>query len=209
MGVGPLIAAVGLAMMLLLHAHVNYFTDLLPALVIFSLGLACTVAPLTATVLSDADESNAGIASGVNNAIARVAGLLAIAAVGAVISAQFSSSLDKHLAHITLSPAARAAVTQARGQTLASVDPARTGRRAALAVQSASVHAFHVGIGISATLVTLGGLLGLAGIRNPRRVVRCEDCAGGQIAGQPLAAGGEQAHTLLPQPAATVPNAAT
>ncbi len=203
MGVGPLIAAAGLALMLGLHAHVNYFSDLLPALVIFSLGLACTVAPLTATVLSDADESNAGIASGVNNAIARVAGLLAIAAVGAVISAQFSSSLDKHLAHITLSPAARAAVTHARGQTLANVDPARTGRRAALAVQSASVHAFHVGIGISATLVTLGGLLGLAGIRNPRRVVRCEDCAGGQIAGQPLAAGGEQAHTLLPQPTAT------
>jgi hypothetical protein len=54
------------------------------------------------------------------------------------------------------------------------------------AVQSASVNAFHVGMGISATLVALGGLLGLAGIRNPRRVVRCEDCAGGQLAGQPL-----------------------
>ena len=53
----------------------------------FGLGLSMTVAPLTATVLADADESNAGIASGVNNAIARVAGLVAIAAVGAVVAA--------------------------------------------------------------------------------------------------------------------------
>jgi len=53
-------------------------------------------------------------------------------------------------------------------------------------VQAASVEAFHVGVGISATLVALGGLLGLSGIRNPQRVVRSEDCAGGQFAGQPI-----------------------
>ncbi|MGH2910436.1 MAG: DHA2 family efflux MFS transporter permease subunit [Solirubrobacteraceae bacterium] len=203
MGLGPLVAAVGLALMLRLGAHVNYFTDLLPALVIFSIGLACTVAPLTAAVLSDAEESNAGIASGVNNAIARVAGLLAIAAVGAVISAQFSSTLDRQLAGRALSPAARSAVAQARKQTLSSVDPARAGADVAAAVQSASVHAFHVGIGISASLVALGGLLGLAGIRNPRRAVRCADCAGGQIAGQPVDTGGRQTPTLLPLPAAS------
>ena len=106
MGLGPLTAAVGLALMLRLGAHVNYLTDLLPALLVFSIGLACTVAPLTAAVLSDADESDAGIASGVNNAIARVAGLLAIAAVGAVISAVFISTLDQRLAGVALSPAA-------------------------------------------------------------------------------------------------------
>ncbi len=53
-------------------------------------------------------------------------------------------------------------------------------------MQSASVHAFHVGVGISVILVALGGLLGLAGITNPRRVVRCADCPGGQFAGQPI-----------------------
>jgi EmrB/QacA subfamily drug resistance transporter len=204
MGLGPLTAAVGLALMLRLHAHVNYFADLLPALLIFSVGLSCTVAPLTAAVLSDADESNAGIASGVNNAIARIAGLLSIAAVGAVISAQFSSTLDRNLSAVKLSPAARTAVAHARGETLARVAPATAGRPVALAVQSSSVHAFHVGIGISATLVALGGLLGLVGIRNPRRTVRCEDCAGGQLAGQPLDAVREQIPTVtLPQPAAT------
>jgi len=200
MGLGPLTAAVGLALMLRLGAHVNYLTELLPALLTFSFGLASTVAPLTATVLSDADESNAGIASGINNAIARIASLLAIAAVGAVISAQFTSTLDQRVSGIGLSPAARAALVKARGQTLARVDPSIVGPQVAHAVQSASVHAFHVGIGISATLVALGGLLGLAGIRNPRRVVRSEDCAGGQIAGQPLDAGREQALSLLPSP---------
>ena len=151
MGLGPLTAAVGLALMLRLDAHVNYFTDLLPALLVFSLGLASTVAPLTAAVLSDADESDAGIASGVNNAIARVAGLLAIAAVGA-----------RHLRAVQLdarsAPRRRQAVAGGSGrrsrtpaeQTLARVDPARAGVQVAHAVQSASVDAFHVGIGISA-----------------------------------------------------------
>ena len=205
MGLGPLTAAAGLALMTTLGAHVNYFTDLFPPLLVFSLGLSATVAPLTAAVLSDADVSNAGIASGVNNAVARVAGLIAIAAIGAVISSQFSSTLDQRLAGIRLSAGARAAVSQARGQTLARVDPARAGVTVAHAVQSASVEAFHVGVGISAVLVALGGLLGLAGIRNPRRVVRCEDCAGGQLAGQPLDAAQDRGPPLAPEPAATVP----
>jgi hypothetical protein len=143
------------------------------------------VAPLTATVLSDADESNAGIASGINNAVARVAGLLSIAAVGAVISAQFAHKLDAGLAGLRLKPGAAAALAEARRQTLARADPAVVGRQAAQAVQAASVHAFHVGMLISAILVAAGGLLGLAGIRNPRRDVKCADCPGGQFAGQP------------------------
>jgi len=205
MGLGPLLAAVGLVLMTRLGAHVDYATDLLPALLVFSLGLASTVAPLVATVLSDADESNAGIASGVNNAVARVAGLIAIAAIGAIISAQFKTSLDQNLAGIRLSPAARTAVAQARGETLAHVDPARAGARVAHAVQSASVEAFHVGIGIAAGLVAVGGVLGLVGISNPRRLVRCEDCAGGQIAGQPLDAASDPTPppVVRPAPAAT------
>jgi EmrB/QacA subfamily drug resistance transporter len=187
MGFGPLTAAAGLALMLRIGSGLNYATDLLPALLLFSLGLSLTVAPLTATVLADADESNAGIASGINNAIARIAGLLAVAALGAVVASQFSSSLDDHLAGRTLSPAGRAASDRARSQTFARVEPGSAGgAEIADAVRAASDHAFHVGIGISAALVALGGVLGLAGIRNPRRVVRCAECAGGQLAGQPL-----------------------
>jgi len=161
-------------------------------MLLFALGLSATVAPLTATVLADADEGNAGIASGVNNAIARIAGLLAVAAIGAVVSAQFSSALDKPLARVALTPVGRTAVEDARSETLARVDPGETGVEVAAAVEDASVHAFHVGIGIAAVLVALGGVLGLAAIRNPRREVRCEDCAGGQLAGQPADAARER-----------------
>jgi EmrB/QacA subfamily drug resistance transporter len=193
MGGGPLLAAVGLLMLLRLDAHFDYFTDLFPALVLFSLGLAATVAPLTATVLADADEHNAGIASGVNNAIARIAGLLAVAALGAVVAAQFGSVLERELDARRLSPPAQHAVAEARTRTLARVDPgslpAADGRFVARAAERASVSAFHTGVGIAAALVAMGGVLGLVGIRNPRREVQCEGCPGGQFTGAPADAG--------------------
>ena len=192
MGLGPLTAAVGLAGMMRLDAHVEYVPDLLLPLTVFALGLTATVAPLTATVLADADESNAGIASGVNNAIARIASLLAIAAVGAIVAAQFNSSLDDRLDQVRVSPLAAREIADARKQTLARVDPARTGADAARAVEDSSVHAFRFGLGISTALVALGGVLGLVGIRNPEREVHCEDCPGGAFAGAPLDAARER-----------------
>ena len=189
MGFGPLVAASGLLLMQRIDAHPDYFTDVLPALLVFSVGLAATVAPLTATVLADADERNAGIASGVNNAVARVAALLAVAALGAVVSSSFSTSIDGSLTGRALSPAARATVADAKERTLAAADvsrlPPSEQAAVATAVQDASVDAFHLGMGLSAALVAAGGLLGLVGIVNPRRTVRCEDCAGGQLVAAP------------------------
>jgi EmrB/QacA subfamily drug resistance transporter len=200
MGLGPITAALGLVLLARLDATIDYFTEVLPGLLLFSLGLSATVAPLTATVLADADESNAGIASGVNNAVARVAGLLAVAALGAVVSASFTASIDRSLDARPLSPAAQRAVTEAKRRTLARADvtgvPAAERRPVARAVEDASVHAFRLGMGLSAALVAAGGLLGLIGIVNPRRAVRCEDCAGGQLAGQPADAGRDRAPVL-------------
>jgi EmrB/QacA subfamily drug resistance transporter len=93
MGVGPLVCAAALLWMRDLSPGFNYWTSLLPPLLIFSVGLSLIVAPLTSTVLADAGERDAGIASGVNNAIARVAGLLGIAIVGAAIAGS-SNRLD-------------------------------------------------------------------------------------------------------------------
>ena len=94
MGIGPLVAATGLALMTTVDADVSYFTELLPPLLVFSLGLSMTVAPLTATVLAAADEGNAGTASGINNAIARTAGLLGIALVGALVAGRYGADAD-------------------------------------------------------------------------------------------------------------------
>jgi EmrB/QacA subfamily drug resistance transporter len=90
MGAGPLVAAAGVLMLLRVGMHVSYLGDLLPALLVFALGLSLTVAPLTAAVLADADEHDAGIASAVNNAVARVAGLVGVSVVGVAVAGRLA-----------------------------------------------------------------------------------------------------------------------
>jgi EmrB/QacA subfamily drug resistance transporter len=202
MGFGPLVSAAGLLLMLRVGADADYATELLPALLVFSLGLTATVAPLTATVLADADEKHAGIASGINNAIARAAGLLGVAAIGAVIAAQFAGGLRDRLDVSRLSPAGRSVVRVAQERALARADvsglPPQEGARIARAIEAASVSAFHTGMAISATLVGLGGILGLALVRTPRRRVSSAGCPGGQLAGAPLDAARERVPVAAP-----------
>jgi MFS family permease len=86
MGAGPLIAGAGTLLLLRAGLHTSYVTEVLPAMLVFAIGLSLTVAPLTATVLADADERDAGIASAVNNAVARVAGLIGVSVLGVVVA---------------------------------------------------------------------------------------------------------------------------
>jgi EmrB/QacA subfamily drug resistance transporter len=86
MGAGPIVSAAGLLLLLGLGRHVSYFTELFPGVLLFSLGLAMTVAPLTATVLADADTADAGIASAVNTAVARIGSLIGVSVVGIVVA---------------------------------------------------------------------------------------------------------------------------
>ncbi len=199
MGLGPLVAGAGMLMLLTVGVHVSYLTSVLPAILIFSLGLSMTVAPLTATVLAGVSESEAGIGSAVNNAVARVAGLIATVTVGALVAAQFGNSLDHSLQGRPLTPAGHAAVAEAKRLTLGRPSVAGLPPREAVAItaasDSASIDAFRVGIGVSGCLVIVGGLIGAAWIRNPRRVVRAEQCSGGQLAGAPRDAAGLHAGT--------------
>jgi hypothetical protein len=134
---------------------------------VFALGLSATVAPLTATVLDSVDEGHTGIASGINNGVARTAGLLAIAVLGAVISSQFASALDERVGP---AEAQAPAVSRAKEKPLGSPASAGAGSEpVATAITDASVSAFHLGMGIAGGLMIAGGLLAGVGIRNPER----------------------------------------
>jgi EmrB/QacA subfamily drug resistance transporter len=186
MGAGPLVAAVGLLLFQRVGLKVGYLSEVLPALLVFALGLSMTVAPLTAAVLAGA-EREAGIASGINNAIARVAGLLGTAAVGAVLARSFSSEFNERLLGTRLGAAARLAASQAKKLPLGRPDvhglPSVQARMLTNAAEHASLHSFHLGLAIAAALVAAGGVAGAAGIRNPRGTVKAKECPGGALIG--------------------------
>ena len=191
MGAGPLVAAAGLLLFQTTGTNAGYVSEVLPALLLFSIGLSMTVAPLTAAVLAGM-ERQAGIASGVNNAVARVAGLLGTASVGAAVAASFVSTLSSHLSGVPLGPRGQAAVTQAEQLALGKPSvhglPPRQAHAVTTAAEAASVHAFHAGMMIAAVLVALGGVVGFGLIRNPRKSaddVKAGDCGGGQLVGSP------------------------
>jgi EmrB/QacA subfamily drug resistance transporter len=94
MGAGPLLGAVAVLLLVRIDEDVSYVVDVLPAMILFGIGLSITVAPLTVTVMSEAHHGDSGIASGVNNAVARVAGLLGIASVGVAVAGRSGAELD-------------------------------------------------------------------------------------------------------------------
>jgi EmrB/QacA subfamily drug resistance transporter len=141
MTVGPIVGGLGLFLMLRVGSDADYLADVLPGVLVFGLGLAATVAPLTATVLDSVEERHVGIASGINNGVSRVAGLLAIAVLGVVISAQFDASVGAEVASGPLTAEA----------------------------PGASTDAFHLGLAIAAVLMIAGGIVSGIGIENPSR----------------------------------------
>ncbi len=179
MGGGPIVAGLGLLLLARTNANADYVTQILPGVLVFGLGLSATVAPLTATVLSSVEPGHSGVASGVNNAIARIAGLLAIAALGAIVSSAFQARLDSQLPASRLTPAGRTAVQMAKSRPLVTQTSGLSGAdevEVHAALVSASVYAFRIGMGVGAGLAVLGGIVALIGIENPRRRVRCADC---------------------------------
>jgi MFS family permease len=126
--VGPAIAAVGFV--LLPMAGDSYAGMFLP-MIVLGLGMAITVAPLTTTVINAVPERQAGVASGINNAVASLASLLAVAILGAVALEAHNRALDRRLAAQPLSTEARQAVTSARGKFAAELTIQGADRKAA------------------------------------------------------------------------------
>lgn len=103
--VGPLIVAIGFALFALPTAAHNYWSVIFPPIMVLAFGMALTVAPLTTDVMNSVDRDRVGTASGINNAVARVAGVLAIAVLGIVMFWAFRVRFDHLLQHLSLPPA--------------------------------------------------------------------------------------------------------
>jgi EmrB/QacA subfamily drug resistance transporter len=155
---GPIIAACGLALLAFSDFRQSYWAGVFPAISVFGIGMTVTVPPLTSTVMSSVGEVHAGVASGVNNAVARVAGLFAVAALGAVLFASFSH----HLAGAQLAHANEALNAMLAGQAGASED-----------ATAAFERALRTALLVAAFCAMSGGLVGWLWIR-PGSQVRGE-----------------------------------
>ncbi len=166
---GPLIVAVGFALLAIPGTGGSYWRSFFPGISVLGVGMGVTVAPLTTAVMGALEPRHAGVASGINNAVARTAGLLAIAALGLLLVQRFGGALDAQLAELSLSPAARAIIDEQRNR-LGDADVSalpfalRAPLRAAFA--SAYVAGFRALMIANAILAALAALAALVMIRD-------------------------------------------
>src|SRR3954468_9921258 len=144
--VGPMIAAGGFALFIVPGLGGSYWRTFFPAVLVLGIGMAISVAPLTTTVMNSIEQERAGIASGVNNAVSRVAGLLAIALFGIVMLQSFNHALDAKLSELNLPAAEQQSLVKERGKLAAAdISQAPPEIRPSLeaAVAQSFLHAFR------------------------------------------------------------------
>ena len=119
LAIGPLIAAAGFVVLALPSTAANYWSGFLPGIVVLGIGMSITVAPLTTAVMNAAGADAAGVASGINNAVSRVAAVLAIAALGALMAGIFGAVLPGRLEHLNAPAEVAGLVLEQRGRLAA------------------------------------------------------------------------------------------
>jgi len=139
---GPVIAAMGFALLAWPGVGGSYWSTFFPSMVVLGLGMAVTVAPLTTTVMNAVDASRAGIASGVNNAVSRAAGLIAIAVMSLPLLHVFNSQLDRRLAELGLRPELVTEVQTQRTMLASAEAPSSASASERLAIERAIAEAF-------------------------------------------------------------------
>jgi EmrB/QacA subfamily drug resistance transporter len=169
--VGPLLSAAGFVLLAVPSIGGSYWTTFFPGVVVLGLGMGITVAPLTSAVMGSVADHHAGVASGVNNAVSRAAGLLAIAALGVVLRSRFDGVLDAKLAPLELPANLLARVAAERGK-LGGADLGDLEGPTAKALRDAFAHAFVSGFRttmlVCAALAALAGASAFALIRRDR-----------------------------------------
>ena len=167
--VGPLIAALGYGLLVIPGVDGSYWRTFFPGVLVLGLGMAVSVAPLTTTVMNAAPEKQAGIASGVNNAVSRVAALLGIALLGIVIVRSFNSSLDQRLAKISAGPEVRKWFDEQRVRLAGAELPSNIDMRTRLtlkkAIDESFVFGFRVVMLTAAALATISALVAFTMIK--------------------------------------------
>jgi EmrB/QacA subfamily drug resistance transporter len=151
--IGPLVTAAGYALFALSPQDGHYWTSFFPAVAVTSLGMTITVAPLTTTVMNAAPKSLAGVASGINNAVSRVASLIAVAVFGMLLAVIFLRTLDRRLALLNL-PTAEIGRIRAGWDQLAAIRVADA--RAVQAINASFIHAYRDVIWLAAISILLG-----------------------------------------------------
>jgi EmrB/QacA subfamily drug resistance transporter len=161
--IGPLIAALGFSLFILPGVNAGYWQTFFPAVVVLGIGMATSVAPLTTTVMNSVAQNRVGTASGVNNAVARGAGLLAIAVLGIVMLQAFSHAMDRQLAKANLPPAAWQSLEAQRSKLAAASFPQEFDQMTQQIVEQtigeSFVHAFRLIMAIGATLAALSAIV--------------------------------------------------
>ena len=140
--IGPLIAALGFALFALPDIGGSYWTTYFPAVVVLGIGMSVSVAPLTTAVMGSVDQQYVGTASGVNNAVSRTAGLIAIAVFGIIVLAVFSSSLASHLTAVSVPAGIHQSIIEQQNKLVGIEIPAGVSAATHTAVQRAIAESF-------------------------------------------------------------------